>query len=148
MIALTKDMEVGVALIDEQHKELVDRINDITSMGLQSASKEEIQKTLDFLGQYVVKHFKDEEALQRKCNYPQYELHRALHNNFIAEFQKLKEEFAANGASVKYTMTLNSLIVSWIVKHIKNVDVLFGNFYKEKASGKPVAHVTAGNTVK
>ena len=59
IIALTKDMETGVSKIDEQHKELIDRLNQVSSMGLKSFSKEETQKTLDFLGDYVVKHFSD-----------------------------------------------------------------------------------------
>jgi len=33
MISLTKDMEIGVSKIDEQHKELIDRINTIISNG-------------------------------------------------------------------------------------------------------------------
>jgi len=129
MITLTKDMEIGVAKIDEQHKELVDRINTITSMGLKSVSKEETQKTLDLLGRYVVQHFGDEEALQKKCNYPKYEWHREIHQNFIADFSKVKEEFAKNGPTLQFVVDLNNRIVKWIVSHIKNVDVEFGKFY-------------------
>jgi len=129
MITLTKDMEIGVAKIDEQHKELVDRINTITSMGLKSVSKEETQKTLDLLGWYVVQHFGDEEALQRKCNYPRYEWHRQIHKDFIVDFTKIKEDFEKNGPSIKFTVELNNRIVKWIVSHIKNVDAEFGKFY-------------------
>jgi len=136
MITLTKDMEIGVAEIDAQHKELVDRINAITSMGLKSVSKEETQKTLDLLGWYVVQHFGDEEVLQKKCNYPKYEMHKEIHHNFIVDFTKLKEEFAKNGPSVQFTVELNNRIVKWIVSHIKNVDVEFGKFYTSQKSRK------------
>jgi len=129
MITLTKDMEIGVAKIDEQHKELVERINTITSMGLKSVSKEETQKTLDLLGRYVVQHFGDEEALQRKCNYPKYEWHRQIHKDFIVDFTKIKEEFAINGPTLQFVVELNNRIVKWIVSHIKNVDVEFGKYY-------------------
>ena len=122
-------MEVGIAKIDEQHKELIDRINTIALMGSQSYSKEETQKTLDLLGNYVVQHFGDEEALQKQCNYPKYELHREMHNAFIDDFIKIKEEFAKYGASLHFTLELNNRIISWIVRHIKNVDVEFGKFY-------------------
>ena len=132
MIEIKKDMEIGIPIIDEQHKELVALINNITSMGIKSTNNEEIGKTLDFLGQYVVKHFNDEETLQRQCNYPDYELHKSIHKDFITEFVKFKEEFHAHGTSVKYAMTLNNFIVTWIVKHVKSADVAFGKFYKEK----------------
>jgi len=129
MITLTKDMEVGVAKIDEQHKELVDRINTISSMGSKTFSTEETQKTLDLLGKYVVQHFGDEEALQLQCNYPKYEWHKAIHQAFIDDFIRLKEEFAKYGASFNFTLELSNRIVSWIVRHIKSVDVEFGQFY-------------------
>ena len=132
MITFTKNMEIGVAKIDEQHKELIDRINTITTMGIMSVSKEETQKTLDLLGKYVVQHFGDEEELQRNSNYPKYEWHRELHQNFIEEFLKIKEEFSKNGASVKFTVELNNHIIGWIVMHIKNVDAEFGRFLLHK----------------
>jgi hemerythrin len=132
MISITKDMEVGVAKIDEQHRELVDRINAITRMGSRSFSKEETQKTLDLLGKYVVQHFGDEEILQIQCKYPKYEWHKALHQEFIDGFVKVKEEFENNGSSFKFVLELYNGIVSWIVRHIKTVDVEFGKYYISK----------------
>ena len=129
MITITKDMEVGVLLIDTQHKELVDRLNAVTSMGVKSVSKEETQKTLDLLGDYIVKHFNDEEALQKQSGYPKYEWHKAQHQQYIGEFQKLKKEFATNGYSAKFTLDLSNSIINWIVRHIKSVDVDFGKHY-------------------
>ncbi|MDR2898623.1 MAG: bacteriohemerythrin [Spirochaetaceae bacterium] len=124
--------KVGVTLIDEQHQELINRINQVTSMGIESVSKEQTEKTLDFLGDYIVKHFGDEEVLQKKSGYPQYEWHKEQHQIYIDNFKKLKAEFMANGASIKYTMDLNNSIIDWIVKHIKNVDTKLGLFLQEK----------------
>ncbi len=132
MITLTKDMEVGVPKIDEQHKELVNRLNAVTTMGTTSASKEETQKTLNLLGDYIVKHFSDEEALQRQSGYPKYEWHKGQHQHYVDEFKKLKKEFDTNGASVKFSLDLNNSIITWIVKHIKSVDVEFGKHYRTK----------------
>ena len=136
MITITKDMEVGVAKIDEQHKELIDRINTVVLLGSKSHSKEETQKTLDLLGKYVVQHFGDEEALQRECNYPKYEWHKAVHQDFIDDFLKFKEKFAKYGASLQFTIDLNNRIISWIVRHIKNVDVEFGKFYASQMASQ------------
>lgn len=132
MIVLTKDMEVGVPKIDAQHRELIDRLNAVTSMGAKSVSTAETNKTLDMLGVYIVKHFGDEEALQKQSGYPKYEWHRGQHQIYISEFQKLKNEFTANGISARFTLDLNNSIVNWIVRHIKTVDVEFGKFYRSK----------------
>ena len=131
MITLTKDMETGVAKIDEQHKELVTRLNAVIAMGTSAVSKEETQKTLNFLGEYIIKHFRDEEGLQRQCGYKKYEWHKEQHQSYINTFKALKEEFAANGPSAKFTVNLNTSLINWIVNHIKVVDVELGKFYRE-----------------
>jgi len=122
-------METGVAKIDAQHRELVDRLNAVVAMGTKSVSSEETRKTLNLLGDYIVKHFGDEEALQIQSGYPKYEWHKEQHRQYIAEFQALKDEFAANGSSAKFTLALNKSIIEWIVKHIKFADVDFGKHY-------------------
>ena len=130
MVTLSKDMEVGVLEIDTQHMELVNRLNALVSIGHDAASREETQKTLDMLEVYIVKHFTDEEELQRKNNYPEYESHKKMHQVFIDEFEKLKKEFDVNGNSLKFTMDLNNSLINWIVKHIKSADVELGRFLK------------------
>ena len=136
MITLTSDMATGVAKIDEQHRELVKRLNDVLAMGTKSFSKEETKKTIDFLGEYIIKHFNDEEALQRQCDYSKYEWHKGQHQKYINDFKKLKKEFSENGPSAKFTVSLNASLVEWIVNHIKAVDVEFGKHYREYNSKK------------
>jgi len=130
MITLSKDMEVGVIEIDAQHKELVDRLNKLMSMGNDAFSKDETQKTLSMVGDYIITHFADEEKIQRQNKYPDYEAHRKLHQQYISEFQKLKKEFSENGHSLKFTMDLNNSLIKWIVNHIKSDDVKLGKFLK------------------
>jgi len=129
MITLTKDMEVGVAKIDAQHKELVDRINAVIAMGTKSATLEETEKTLKFLGDYVVKHFNDEEALQKQANYPKLAEHQTQHKQFIQAFEDLKKEFVKSGPSAKFTLELSNSAINWVVRHIKSSDKEFGKFY-------------------
>ena len=132
MIALSKDMEVGVLEIDKQHMELINRLNSLISIEHNVVSMEETQKTLDMLEEYIVKHFTDEEKIQTQNKYPEYESHKKMHQLFINEFHNLKKEFAASGHSLKFTMDLNNSLISWIVKHIKSADVELGKFLKNK----------------
>ena len=132
MFSLTKDMETGVAIIDSQHKELIDRLNQVISMGAKSVSKEETQKTLKLLEEYILKHFRDEEALQKQSGYTKYEWHKGQHQLYIAEFQKLRKEFEMNGASPKFVLDVQNSIIAWIVRHIKSVDAELGRFINSK----------------
>jgi len=135
MLSLTKDMETGVEKIDSQHRELINRINSLLAIGEKAASREETQKTIDYLGEYIVEHFGDEQEIHIKSKYPKYEEHKAKHAYYINDFTKLKNEFAANGNSMEFTMKLNGSLITWIVQHIKGDDVEFGKFYKAQKSG-------------
>ena len=126
MITLPKELETGVAKIDSQHRELIDRLNAVTSMGMQAVTKEETLKTLDLLGNYIMRHFTDEEVLLMQCKYPKLEWHKEQHRLYFIEFIKLKKNFAASGHSPKYTLELTNSIINWIVRHIKTVDVDMG----------------------
>ncbi len=130
MLEITKDMIVGIPKVDEQHKELVKMLNTAQAMGIKAFSDAETKKTLDFLGDYVVKHFADEEALQRQSNYPKYEWHKGQHKSFIEEFGRLKQEFHKNGASAKFTLNLNKSVIDWVIRHIKSADTEFGRHYQ------------------
>jgi len=133
MLSLSKDMETGVEKIDTQHRELIKRINALTETGEKPTSEEEIQKTIDYLAEYVVKHFGDEEEIQLKCKYPKYQEHKQKHTHFIEDFKKIDNEYKGKTHSLEFTMKLNNTLIIWIVKHIKGDDVEFGKFYKAQA---------------
>jgi hemerythrin-like metal-binding protein len=133
MLSLTKDMETGVEKIDSQHREFINRINNLLAAGENTTSEAEIKKTIDYLGEYVVKHFNDEEELQIKSKYPKYAEHKEKHTLFIDDFTKLKSEFAGKSNSFEFTFKLNNSLITWIVKHIKGDDAEFGNYYKAQA---------------
>jgi len=126
-------METGVEKIDSQHRELINRINSLLEIEDKAASEEKTQKTIDYLGEYVVKHFSDEEELQVKSNYPNYAEHKKKHALFVEEFTQLEKEFAGKSHSMEFAMKLNNSLITWIVKHIKGDDVEFGKYYKAQA---------------
>ncbi len=136
MLELTRDMLVGIPKIDEQHKELIQMLNAAQSLGIKAFSKSDTEKTLDFLGDYVIKHFSDEESLQRQSGYPKYGWHKTQHKNFIDEFTRLKLDFIANGASAKFTLNLNKSVIDWVIRHIKSADKEFGVYYQSHLKTK------------
>ncbi|MDR2702553.1 MAG: bacteriohemerythrin [Spirochaetaceae bacterium] len=130
MFTLSKDMETGVEKIDSQHRELINRINRLLAAGDNTTSEAETRKTIDYLGEYVVKHFGDEEELQIISKYPKYAEHKEKHAIFINDFSKMKSEFMGKSDSFEFSMKLNNSLISWIEKHIKGDDAEFGKYYK------------------
>ena len=59
----------------------------------------ECDDIIEFLVNYTIEHFRDEEEYQKKVGYVDYEIHKKIHNNFkntVALYQKqLKEDFSS-----------------------------------------------------
>ena len=128
MIEFSSNLETKIPQIDEQHKELINRINNVLALEKGVDSKEVTEKTINMLGAYIEEHFRDEEELQRKSGYPDYEWHREQHRLYIDSFKRLKEEYEKNGPSINFTLELNKSIIQWIVTHIRSADTDLGKF--------------------
>lgn len=126
----TERMSVGHADIDLQHQELFSRFNKFLDSCQQATAKEQVEPFFDFLGQYVVTHFQQEEALMTKHRYPRLPEHRNSHRQFIAQFEELRQTLAAKGPSSSLVIQTNQALLNWVIQHIKNVDQQFGAFLK------------------
>lgn len=127
----TKDLSVGVDLIDKQHQTWFSKANDLFEAGMQGKSKEKISQTLEFLDAYTKTHFQDEEKYMREIGYPEYETQRKLHATFIEELAKLKTQFEASGGNVVVIISANQMVVSWLTKHISSMDKKIGEYAKK-----------------
>jgi len=128
MMDFTPNLLINVPAIDTQHQELFNRLKMLVELGAKAVSKEETEKTLDFLGQYVVKHFGDEEVFQLQCGYPKHIWHREQHLQFVDTFQKLRTKYVQKGVSAQFTNELTVSIVNWVVHHIRVADADIGRF--------------------
>lgn len=125
-------LATGVTMIDEQHKELIERINRLLAACTAGKGKEEIGKTVEFLGEYVTFHFGTEEEYMNKHNYPDYRSHKAQHEKFVKDFAVLKSELEARGPAVDIIARTNSLLVDWLIGHIRGTDKATGAFLKTR----------------
>jgi hemerythrin len=123
MYQITKDLETGNTMIDTQHKELFNAINNLLEACSKGKGREQIQSTITFLADYTNKHFGDEEALQRKYNYPDYIKHKQYHEGFKMAVKAINEEFQKQGATIALVGKINTNVGNWLVNHIKREDV-------------------------
>jgi hemerythrin len=125
----TPDLSVGVEQIDNQHKELIRRMNAFfESMNTDNQAK--VMEMLGFLGDYVVSHFRDEEALQIKHNYPGYAAHRKLHQAFMADVKQLSDDISKGGFTVATKSLVGSTLTNWLMLHIRKEDKAVGAFIR------------------
>ncbi len=133
----TEDLAVGIEKIDEQHKELFEKINDLVSAVKQSVCKYKIGDVIRFLEDYAVFHFGEEEKYMQQFGYPGYQAHKIQHEKFIENFNELKKELpklegGKNPGSYDLSIETNQVVVDWILDHIAKVDKQLGEFLKDK----------------
>lgn len=117
-----KSLETGNLSIDSQHKSLINAINELLEACSQGKGRNEVSKTLNFLQDYVVKHFADEEMLQLKSSYPDYKAHKEKHESFKVTVKNIADEFKGSGATIQLVAKVNSSIGGWLISHIKTED--------------------------
>lgn len=118
---LTDDLVTGNALIDSEHRELFAAVNNLMDACAQGKGRDQIQKTVQFLGDYVAKHFRDEENLQTKSNYPGYPAHKQFHDGYRRKLTETAQALMQEGPSVKALGDLNG-VVAILVSHIRTED--------------------------
>ncbi|TAN41784.1 MAG: bacteriohemerythrin [Nitrospirae bacterium] len=127
-IEWTEELATGVTIIDDQHKELFRRINALLEACSRGKGKEEIARVIQFLEDYVISHFSEEEERMQQSSYPAYAEHKAQHEEFKRNFAEVKQLFETNGPAVFVVIKTNHVVIDWLKAHIKRIDRAFGAF--------------------
>ena len=125
-------LETGDQKIDAQHKQLIEALNALLDSCLAGEGPLGLERTIDFLLGYTVKHFADEEALQEEYAYPDYLRHRQLHEEFKLVAVEMADTLRRDGFSAGLVTEVHSRIGDWLVNHIKGDDLRMALFVKSK----------------
>lgn len=126
------ELSVGIEMIDEQHQVWFEKAEKLFEEGKKGKAKEYIGELLDFLEDYTKKHFADEEAYMKKISYPQYDIQKEAHTNFIAKLEKIKEDFNSSGGNIAVIIAANKMVIDWLTNHISKMDKQIAEFVKNK----------------
>lgn len=129
-ILWTEDLAVGVKEIDDQHKELFERVQALLDACKAGQGKPAVVETIHFLESYVIEHFNAEEALQRNVAYPEFMAHKAAHDKFLEDVAELRKSLDESGPTIGTIASTNTMVVDWLMSHIKRMDKKLGEFIK------------------
>lgn len=118
LIEWTRDLEVGIPVIDGQHKQIVDFINELDDAN-QTGNKEETAHVMEGLLNYTITHFEFEEELQEKAGYQFLKAHKRIHQMFMQKIAAIRER-GNQGEDI--TSDLLALLKLWLASHIKSED--------------------------
>jgi len=125
-VAWNDSYKLGAEKVDAQHKKLFELVSDLVDACLSGSEIEKVKETLDFLVNYTVQHFTEEEALQVLCGFPDYERHKTLHEDFKVTVGELVKEFNESGSSMELSNSMNKIVVRWLINHIRVEDKKIG----------------------
>ncbi len=132
-IEWTEALSTHIAEIDEQHKELISRINALLDACAGNKPREELGKVLGFLEEYVVRHFGHEEGLMTASGYEEYGRHRNEHAIFIERVADVRRKFQTEGADAEVLHLATRTLMEWLDVHIRRTDHKLGEFLTSRA---------------
>jgi hemerythrin len=121
---------VKVKKFDDQHKKLVDLVNQLHDAMKAGQGNVMLGNVLQSLITYTATHFKEEEQVMQANGYPELAQHKAEHEKLVSKVLDLQKQFQA-GAGV-LTLTVMSFLKDWLISHIQGVDKKYGVFLNAK----------------
>ncbi len=114
----TADLNVGIDAIDNQHRGIVQYINQLHD-ACQTQNRDAVGLVIDQLIAYTQSHFSFEEALMEKAHYNFFPVHKRIHDLFERRIRGYQDRFA-KGEDV--SAELLDTLVKWLANHIKLED--------------------------
>ncbi len=121
---------VGVAEIDNEHKKFMATIKKAILVDQNSNHPEEdVLEVLNEMKEYADTHFATEESYMVKFNYPDYESHRKMHQDFIIETTTFFDKI--NNGDRDLISEILEHLKGWLVDHIQETDIKYASCFKE-----------------
>ena len=115
-----KSYMLDIAMIDNQHVKFFSLFDKLLELKQADNSNEQILEAIQELEKYTHNHFATEEALMRKAEAPDYELHVLQHQVFIAKIEDFKIAYSYNNSALLEQMII--FMRKWFLMHISEVD--------------------------
>lgn len=128
---VTRDLETGNAIIDSEHQQLFDAVNRLTDACSSGQGRASLNDTINFLLDYVDKHFTHEESLQKQSNYPGLIAHHQFHEAYKQKLRTLANQIPRSGATIVDLFAINQHI-GVLVSHIRTEDRKLGAYLQDK----------------
>jgi hemerythrin len=127
MVKWTPDLAVGIEEIDAQHQEICRRAERFIE-GLQGSTRQDVGILLSYLRLYCVTHFGAEESWMRDIAYPDYEKHKAEHDEFVEQLLTLSSAHERRGGAGLEPMRVGTWLATWMREHVTGTDRSFVRF--------------------
>lgn len=120
---------VGIAIVDEQHRELIRKVNNLNKAIAANLDDDKTTELLEELINLSIVHFDTEFRIMKEINYPKLFEHESEHNIFLSELTQLVADFHHG----KELLVLQ-LMKDWFINHIQHADKQWSDFFATKVA--------------
>jgi len=129
LINWSENLSVNIKGLDNQHKKLVSVINELHDAMKKGESSKVLSKILFEMAAYTKTHFKSEEELFEKYNYPDKIKHKKEHDMFVQKVDDFMTEY--NSGKTNLSFELMNFLTKWLTNHIQVSDKAYSNFFNK-----------------
>lgn len=112
---------IGDQTLDSHHQRLFDIVNQLHDELLGHKREEAVAHTIKALLDYAHYHFSEEEKVMKAVDFPEYEMHKAAHDEIIHKLQAYEHD-KAMGNKESAGELYSFLLSDWLWKHILEMD--------------------------
>ncbi|NQU63780.1 MAG: hemerythrin family protein [SAR324 cluster bacterium] len=126
------EYSVGIDSIDSQHKNIVKAVNSMIDSIYEGKTEVFCKKLKKALVAYSERHFKYEEDLMSKYQYPGIQEQKNEHKSFLLKFNKLYKTYMEQPNDYENEMKILDFLRGWLFNHIKLKDKKYSDFLLKK----------------
>jgi len=130
LLTWSDELSVGVSALDQDHRALVDLINEFSQAIDEKRGPQAVGPVLARLRQHVGEHFAREEALLHSSGYPEADDHAQQHNHTLSRLRELESLAAEDDA--KAALAVLDFLKAWFINHVVGNDLKLRDFFREK----------------
>ena len=123
-------LSVGFEEIDNDHKRLVDLLNQLITAVAQGENKQQVHSIIAELISYTNWHFRHEERLMLTYGYPDYQQHKEEHE--ALKSQAIAFQNSADMENITKVADLTVFLKKWLTGHILKTDIKLGHYLAQK----------------
>jgi diguanylate cyclase (GGDEF)-like protein/hemerythrin-like metal-binding protein len=132
----TADLSVGLSSIDEDHKFLIDTLNQLIACLHNHSSDDVVDDIFITLVDYTKHHFAREEQLMQKISFPDYNNHKKQHSYFLSRLHELQNMLKEKQSNQLVLVETIEFLTQWFLDHIVTFDITLGEYNRKKNSVK------------
>lgn len=124
------EYSVGVEVLDNDHKKLVQLLNQFTTAYDYAVSEDFERQALQDLVSYTKTHFEREEGIMEENGYPDISAHKKQHAKMIKQVEVFVELYNEKGHDA--LNEVSDFLSKWLINHINGTDKQYTSYLNEK----------------